>query len=330
MPIENNTMMLREITRWLVGFMVGALSSVPCLATPATDLEKADWKSAIDSFYEAERHSPRVYDISDASRCRGRWALHAEMVDDGAFPKVAESVFTEPLRLPGALREVEFFYIEQRDIVAYRSAYDMAERNLALALGGDRLAALSYFTKLGQCYSIPETIKDDTAADMLASEIKTAAETAMANADFDEPVNLRRLAFAENFVKSLEAGESVAGYFSAEFDFTFTARHECGAMIAQRVKQLPAGDSDLGFMFWVTVPVKYAECGSLPEPHFMEAFNLRQTASEWSQMAVLLDNHNFEVFVISPEGSSESLIIHIEPHANSFVINKMEYQNFAS
>lgn len=317
-------------SRWSTGLFLATLAA-PALLADEGALTQSEWQTAVEGFAQGEANSPSVYDISDASRCRGRWALHADMVDDGAFPALAQSLLPEALRLPNAMREVEFFYIEQRDILAYHSAFDAAERALYLALRGDRTAARRYFEALGTCYSTPETVGDDSIGDGPAEDIEGPADQhIIASSDFDEPVNQARLAFARSFAQDLKSGQSLASHFAAEFAFTYKARHRCGAVLSQRIDPLPASDIDLSIMFWVNMPGDVqgsltSACAKHPEEEVMEAINLRALTSQWSDLEVLPDDHNFEVFVISPKGSPEFLLIHIEPHASGFVVTELEY-----
>lgn len=298
------------------------LTAAPGLAEKNADLAKADWNSAIGAFYKANRNAPNVYDVSDASACRGRWALHIQKIEVGTFPALAEDLWPAPLRLAGAISEIAFFELEHKDPLAFRSAYEEAERALALAFDGDVSAAGSYFARLGECYSAPEEVRD-------TSEIGRASDApanpTIADSEFDEPENLRRLAFIENFAESLEAGARVSGYFGADFDFSFIGRHDCGAKVAQILEGLPASDVDIGFMFWVSIQDEGKECAGLPEPEEMESFNLGETVSRWSQIDVLVDDHNFEAFVVRPREASDFLIVHIEPHATGFAVSKLEY-----
>jgi len=165
------------------GFLAGA-----CLAASGAGAVSAfaddegassamlNWDGAIAQFAEAERHSPMVFDITAASLCRARWALHADMVDDGAFPKAATDVFTQQLRLPAAMNGVEFFRIEQRDIVIYERAYGEAQRLLAHALMGDELAANIYFSDLGHCSKAPEVIRDEPDKEPTGAEMDAPAD----------------------------------------------------------------------------------------------------------------------------------------------------------
>lgn len=137
-------------------FLVGAVTA----GGPAA----LDWQTAIDGFPEGEQRSPMAFTKKEAARCSGRWMLHADAVDDGAFPKSATDAFIEQLRLPSALNAADFFVTKDRDHPAYRDAADEAERLLALAIAGDAAAAGTYFDNLGLCSTRPETLGDAPAA----------------------------------------------------------------------------------------------------------------------------------------------------------------------
>lgn len=142
------------------GLWIAALAALSGDAGTAPDGAAFDPQIAAAAFVAGEAEAPMVYNVRDVSRCNGRWMLHADAVDDGAFPGAAMDAFPEALRLPYALQAVEFFRTTQLDHPAYRDAADAAERQLQLALAGDSAASRSYFEALGQCSMQPEEVRE--------------------------------------------------------------------------------------------------------------------------------------------------------------------------
>ena len=96
--------------------------------------------------------------------------MHADAVDDGAFPEDVHLAFPADLRLPGAISLADFFYDEHLEEHSYREAGDEAETLLLRALGGDNDALRTYFENLGRCSVEAEEAREDTptAADLPA------------------------------------------------------------------------------------------------------------------------------------------------------------------
>lgn len=149
--------------KWL---LAAAAAAAPFWVGAAMASEPAalDWQTAIASFAEGEQRSSMVFTIKDAARCSGRWMLHADAVDDGAFPAAAIDAFIDQLTLQEALHAADFFGTEDRDDPAYRDAADEAERLLTLALAGNAAAARAYFDNLGLCSTQPEMVHGGTEA----------------------------------------------------------------------------------------------------------------------------------------------------------------------
>lgn len=85
--------------------------------------------------------------------------MHADALDDNAFPDAAYEAFIPQLLLPDAMNAVDFFLVDDRDHPAARVAADEAEPVLARALTGDAVAAYTYFENLGLCSTQPEVAK---------------------------------------------------------------------------------------------------------------------------------------------------------------------------
>ncbi len=101
-----------------------------------------------------------VFTRKDASRCVGRWRLHADAVDDGAFPLSAHDAFPYELRLNGAIGAADFFKMDVSVPALIREASDEAEQLLRSALGGNRQAFRQYFEALGECSTKPGAVRD--------------------------------------------------------------------------------------------------------------------------------------------------------------------------
>lgn len=138
---------------------LGALAG--CTTAAATsDPASVDWTMAPAHFVTGEAFSPSVYDRKDASRCVGRWRLHADAIDDGAFSPEQQSAMTKLLNLPRAISAAEFFTIDTMVSALVREASDEAEILLRQALAGDGEAFRLYFEALGRCSTMPETVRD--------------------------------------------------------------------------------------------------------------------------------------------------------------------------
>ncbi|MEH6790556.1 hypothetical protein [Parasphingorhabdus sp.] len=158
-------------------FWIAALTALSPAAATAQNAAAFDPQIAAAAFVEGEAEAPMVYNVREVSRCNGRWMLHADAVDDGAFPGAAMDAFPEALRLPYAMQAVEFFRTTQLDHPAYRDAADAAERQLQLALAGDSDASRTYFEALGQCSMQPEEVRDYP-ADAVDAPASPSPETA--------------------------------------------------------------------------------------------------------------------------------------------------------
>ena len=133
-------------TTTLTASLAVALAAMPALAHP-----HFGWEQAEAHFRAGEARATNVYTRKEASVCVGRWRLHADAVDDGAFPRAAMEAFPADLRLGNAIASAEFFRL---DVLAHglmREASDEAERQLRRALGGDTEAFQTYFEALGEC-----------------------------------------------------------------------------------------------------------------------------------------------------------------------------------
>ncbi|MCP5397015.1 MAG: hypothetical protein H6918_09865 [Sphingomonadaceae bacterium] len=148
------------------------------LAAPASAAQPIDWREAATAFAAGQERAAMVYTRTSAARCQGRWMLHGDAVDDGAFPMDAMQAFPPELRLPFAMESVEFFTLEVKDDRARRKAADEAEKRLRKAFKGNRDAFRLYFEALGEC-----TAKAEDASDAGTDDPWDAAD---APADFDE------------------------------------------------------------------------------------------------------------------------------------------------
>jgi len=119
------------------------------------------WNQAQVHFRIGEARSTNVYTVEEASVCVGRWRLHADAVDDGAFPSRALQAFPPALQLQGAIGGAEFFLPDTMAEGVMRDASEEAEGQLRKALNGDTQAFETYFEALGLCSTKPETAKDD-------------------------------------------------------------------------------------------------------------------------------------------------------------------------
>ncbi|MBV7258047.1 hypothetical protein [Erythrobacter crassostreae] len=128
-------------------------------ACSSTNRSTPDWQSAAAHFAAGEERSPYVFDRKAASRCVGRWRLHADAVDDGAFPPEAYAALTEQLRLRQSINAAEFFTMNVMVPALAREASDEAETLLRKALEGDAQAFQLYFEALGRCSTKPVPVE---------------------------------------------------------------------------------------------------------------------------------------------------------------------------
>ena len=135
-------------------------AAIAMLAAPAAQAEEVDWNLAANAYAAGEAQADNVFTRKTASVCAGRWMLHADAVDDGAFPVEALYDFPAELRLPHAIQAIDFFRMDPMDKRAYRKAADRAERQLRRVLAGDKEAFVTYFAALGQCSTKREAVRD--------------------------------------------------------------------------------------------------------------------------------------------------------------------------
>ena len=145
-----------SMTRLLVLAGLGLAMATPSFAGQ----QPIDWSTAADAFAAGQERADMVYTRTTAAQCVGRWMLHGDAVDDGAFPMAAMEAFPPELRLPFAIESVEFFTMEVKDERARRKAGNEAERLLRKALKGNGDAFRRYFMELGSCSSKAEEVRD--------------------------------------------------------------------------------------------------------------------------------------------------------------------------
>ncbi len=119
------------------------------------------WGVALEHLRSGAARKTGVYTRKEASQCVGRWRLHADAVDDGAFPMTAMEVFPPELRLGNAIASAEFFRLDVMSEGVMRDASDEAEARLRKALGGDAQAMQAYFEALGECSVTAEAPVDE-------------------------------------------------------------------------------------------------------------------------------------------------------------------------
>lgn len=144
----------------------GALIEIECTAHNPRKLAGPTiaWDRAQAHFHSGEARSTNVYTDKEAAVCVGRWRLHANALDDGAFPTKALQAFPQALQLQEAIAEAEFFRLDNMAPEAsgvMRDASEEAEGRLRKALGGDREAFQTYFEALGLCWAKPEAVRDE-------------------------------------------------------------------------------------------------------------------------------------------------------------------------
>lgn len=310
--------------------LTAAVASLSVGAAMASEPPVLDWQNAIAGFTEGEQRSPMVFNMKEAARCTGRWKLHADAVDDGAFPEMVIDAFIEQLRYAEAVSAVDFFLTEDPDHPAHRDAANEAERLLTLALAGDAVAARTYFDNLGLCSTLPEMVKDapGVATDAAATTQKQAEAwpIELSSGDFDEPINQQRLSFVELFAQRLRDGAPVADLLKPQISFVYLAESECAAVTTAHVDQLPAAEVDAGFSFWATYTWENPDCAVPPEIESLEDFTLNATMSHWSRIEAAAEDHNFEIFYFKDEKREDYLVIRIEPHGGTFAVSQIEYR----
>lgn len=314
--------------RWFIASAAAAALSGGAVA--ASEPVAVDWPNAISAFAIGEQQLPMVFNMKDAARCRGRWVFHADAVDADSFPDAAMDVFIEELSFTSAISEADFFLIEDGVHPAHRTAAKEAGRLLVLALAGDRAAARSYFENLGQCYVRPEVVRDvpESAVDAAATITRPSAALSSepASGDFDEPVNQQRLAFIELFVQRLRDGAPVADLLKPQISYVYMVKNDCAAATTGYIDLLPASDVDTGFPFEARYTWDNPDCKVPPELDSIEAFNLKETMSHWSQIEVAVEDHNFDVFVLADRARNDYLQISIESFGKSYAVSKIEYR----
>ncbi|UAB77781.1 hypothetical protein INR77_13515 [Erythrobacter sp. SCSIO 43205] len=129
-------------------------------ATPALAHPHIAWEKAEVHFLAGAARKTGVYTRKEASRCVGRWRLHADAVDDGAFPRAAMNAFPADLRLGNAIASAEFFRLDVMAHGLVRDASNEAEMRLRAALDGDTEALRAYFEALGECSVTAESVSD--------------------------------------------------------------------------------------------------------------------------------------------------------------------------
>ncbi|MEP1421980.1 MAG: RidA family protein [Erythrobacter sp.] len=154
-PVRS-TMAVKELA-------AGAAIEIECMAYAGSATRPKgsfSWSDAAKHFRAGEARSTNVFTRKEASKCVGRWRLHADAVDDGAFPTAALEALPEPLRLNSAIAAAEFFRLDTMAEGLMRDAADEAEGRLRRALDGEVQAFQTYFEALGLCWSEPETVRD--------------------------------------------------------------------------------------------------------------------------------------------------------------------------
>lgn len=310
----------------MVGLCLGSVSHAQ--DTPQKQSETVekpaalDWERAIAAYVIGERNSPMVFTMKDSARCAGRWKLHAEAIDDYAFPDAAMRAFPYELRLPAATFAGDFFLMDEPDIFAARRAADEAGRLLNGALSDDATAAYAYFENLGLCSTLTETVRDE--ADE-ATDAPAEVEN-LPNGDFDEPVNIPKLAVIESFVQRLREGKPVADLLHSQISFSYAIESRCGAVTTGSVEDLPAADIDSGFTFGVTYGWENPDCDVPPATSYPESFSLKGTVSHWNSIEFAAEDHNLDEFYVSSDGQSGYMMVHIAAEGDDYAIISIEYR----
>ncbi|MCK0098382.1 RidA family protein [Qipengyuania sp. S6317L1] len=119
------------------------------------------WGMALEHLRSGAARKTGVYTRKEASQCVGRWRLHADALDDGAFPATAMESFPPELGLGNAIASAEFFRLDVMADGLVREASDEAEKQLRKALQGDAQALQTYFEALGECSATAEAASDE-------------------------------------------------------------------------------------------------------------------------------------------------------------------------
>ena len=141
---------------------VAAALTLAFSAAPALAHLHVSWERAEAHFRTGEARKTSVYTRKEASACVGRWRLHADAVDDGAFPMSAMNAFGHELRLGNAIASAEFFRLDVMADGLVREASDEAEKQLRKALEGNAQALQTYFEALGECSATAEAASDES------------------------------------------------------------------------------------------------------------------------------------------------------------------------
>lgn len=153
-PVRS-TMAVKELA-------AGARIEIECVAHNPQEaaVQSVDWNMANTYYYAGEARATNAYTAKEATQCVGRWRLHADALDDGAFPRPALDALTRPLVLRDAIASADLFRLDDMDRSVLKSASQQAEDRLRKALGGDAQAFRSYFEALGECSYRAETVVD--------------------------------------------------------------------------------------------------------------------------------------------------------------------------
>ena len=140
----------------------GAQIEIECVAhnPQISSQPQIPWGMAQVHLRAGAARKTNVYTRIEASQCVGRWRLHADAVDDGAFPRPAMEAFPPELQLGNAIASAEFFRLDVMKEGVMRDASDEAEARLRKALGGDQQALKVYFETLGLCLVTAEAPRD--------------------------------------------------------------------------------------------------------------------------------------------------------------------------
>lgn len=155
----------------------GAQIEIECIAhNPRIGSQPTiPWGIAIEHLRSGAARRTNVYTRKEASQCVGRWRLHADALDDGAFPMTAMEAFPHELRLGNAIASAEFFRLDVMSEGVMRDASDEAEGRLRAALGGDPVALQAYFEALGLCMVTAEAARDEGDGDASDSAVEGPA-----------------------------------------------------------------------------------------------------------------------------------------------------------
>ncbi len=170
-------------------WLLAAVAALPGEQAMAADDAPFDIEVAIAAFRAGEAEAPMVFDNGDVSRCNGRWVVHADAVDEGAFPAEARARFPHEFRLPYAITAMEFFSTDQPEVDTMFDAQVEAKRLLRPALAGDKEATRHYFDDLGRCSLLAETVRDtsDLPRENAEEGVVESSEKPREGDDFDAP-----------------------------------------------------------------------------------------------------------------------------------------------